>query len=135
MVDLHTGLNAHRETSGVSQFVTSSLLVCYEWSKTRSTSRPNLAFPITFTKMRSIPIQNNMHWWWIEITEIPKYKPYDNIGDLPRKTFWYHSNDTKRSPWVVLCSHCKINESTGNLHVTVYLAVVLQASWDTAESN
>ena len=34
-----------------------------------------------------IPIQNHMHWWWIEIKESPKYKLYDNIGDLVRKLF------------------------------------------------
>ena len=28
----------------------------------------------------------------------------------------------------MLCSHCPINDSSGYLHVTVYLAVMLQAS-------
>ena len=65
----------------------------------------------------------------------PEYKFYDNIGDLSVRSFWYHSNDTKRNPWVMLCSHCPINDSSGYLHTTVYLAVMLQASWHTAEGN
>ena len=134
-VVLLTGLNVHRETSGGSRFVTSNLLVCYKWSKTRSSSYTSLVFLITFTKACPIPIQNNMYWWWIQIKEIPKYKLYGNIGDFSKTTFWYHSNDTKKNPWVVLCSHCPINDSSGYLHITVYLAVMLQASWHTAEDN
>ena len=34
----------------------------------------------------------------------PEYKFYDNIGVLPVRSFWYHSNDTKRNPWV-MCVH------------------------------
>ena len=83
-------------------------MLCYEWSKTRSTSCTNLIFSVTFTKVCPIPIQNNMHWWWIEIKEIPKYKRYDSIGDLSKTTFWYHSNDNKRNPWVVMCSNCQL---------------------------
>ena len=33
----------------------------------------------------------------------------------------------------MLYSHCQINNSSGYLHFTVYLAVMLQASWHTAE--
>ena len=33
----------------------------------------------------------------------------------------------------MFCSHCQINNSSGYLHFTVYLAVMLQASWHTAE--
>ena len=65
----------------------------------------------------------------------PESKFYDNIGDLSVRSFWYHSNDTKRNPWVILCSDCPINDSSGYLHTTVYLAVMLQASWHTAEGN
>ena len=107
---LRTGLNVYRETSGGSRFVTNSLLVCYKWSKTRCSSYTNLIFLVTFTKTCPIPIQRNMRSWWTEINEIPKYKLYDNIGDLPKTTFLYHSNDTKRNPWVMLCSHCPIND-------------------------
>ena len=103
-VVLRTGLNAYRETSGGSQFVTSSLFLCYELSKIRSTSCTNLIFSVTFTKACPIPIQNNMHWSWIEIKEIPKFKLYDNIRDLPKTTFWYHSNDTKRTLGLC-CAH------------------------------
>ena len=134
-VVLGTGLNVHRETSGGSRFVNNSLLVFYKWSKTRPSSHTSLFFLVTFTKACPTPIQNNMHSWWIEIKEIPKYKLYNNIGDLSKTAFWYHRNNTKRNPWVMLCSHCPINDSSGYLHITVYLAVMLQASWHTAEGK
>ena len=67
--------------------------------------------------------------------ERPKYNVYDCIGDLSKLTFWYHNNDTKRNPWVMLCSHCPINDSSSSLHITTYLAVMLQASRHTAEGN
>ena len=35
----------------------------------------------------------------------------------------------------MLCSHCPINDSPNSLHITVYLAVKLQACWHTAEVN
>ena len=79
------GLNVHRETSGGSRFVTNSLLVCYKWSKTRSSSYTSLVFPVTFTKACPIPIQSNMHSLWIEINEIPKFKLYYNIGDFSKR--------------------------------------------------
>ena len=135
-VVLHTRLNVYWESSGGSRFVIHSLLVLYKWSQTRSTPCTNLIFPRNnFYQSVRIPIQNNMHCWWIEIKKSPKYKLNDNIGDLSKTTFWYHSNDTKRNPWVMLCSHCPINDSSGYLHITVYLAVMLQASWHTAEDN
>ena len=126
-VVLHTGLKAYRETSGGSKVVTSSLLVCYEWSKTRFTLCTNLICPVTFTKVCPVPIQSNMHWWWIEIKEIAKYKRFDNIGNLSKATFWYHSNDTKRNTWLVLCSHCPIIRLSIHYHlpcsyVTSFLA-------------
>ena len=46
----------------------------------------------------------------------PEYKFYDNIGDLSVRSFWYHSNDTKRNLWVILYSHCPIKDSSGYLH-------------------
>ena len=119
----------YRESSG------SCLLVCYKWSQTRSISCTNLISLLTSIKVWPISIQNNRHCWWIEIKESPKYKLYENIGDLSETTFWYHSNDTKRNLWVMLCSHCPISDSSGCLHITVYLAVMLQASWHTAEGN
>ena len=63
------------------------------------------------------------------------YKLYDNIGYLPKTTFWYHSNGTKRNPWIMLYSHFPINDSSGHLHITVDLAVMLQAFWHTEEGN
>ena len=113
-VVLHAGLNIYRESSGGSQFVTHSLFVWYKWLQTRSTSCTNLIFPLS-NLYQSVPIriQNNMHSWWIEIKKSSKYKLNDKIGDLSKTTFWYHSNDTKRNPWVMLCSHCPINDSSG----------------------
>ena len=65
-------------------------------------------------------IQNNLYnrietTAWIVIEESPEYKFYDNIRDLSVRSFWYHSNDTKTNPWVMLCSHCPINDSSGYL--------------------
>ena len=134
-VVLLTSLNVHRETFGGSRFVTYSLLVCCKWSKTKFSLKISFVFLITFTKACPIPIQNNMHWWWIEIKEIPKYKLYGNNGNLSKTTFWYHRNDTKRNPCVALCSHCPINDSSVYLHITVSLAALLQASWHNANSN
>ena len=65
----------------------------------------------------------------------PEYKFYDNIGDLSVRFFWYHSNDTKMNPWIMFCSYWQINDSSGYLHTTVYLVVMLQASSHTAEGN
>ena len=62
---------------------------------------------------------------WIKTEESPHYKFYYDTGDLSIRSFWYHSNDTKRDPWVMLCSHCPINDSFGYLHNTVYLYVYL----------
>ena len=72
-------------------------------------------------------IQNSIYCW-IETTQIkkeesPQSKFYNNIRDLPIKSFWYHNSDTKRNPWVMLCSHFPISDSSGYLHNTVYLAV------------
>ena len=93
-------------------------------------------FPCNFCQsVFQIAIQNNMHCWWIEIKESPKYKLHENIWDLSKTTFLYHNNDTKRNRWVILCSHCPISHSFSCLHITVYLAVMLQASWHTAEGN
>ena len=84
---LLTVLNVHREISGSARFVTNILLVYYKWSKIRSSSYTTLVFPVTFTKVCPITIQSNMHSSWIEINEIPKFKLYDNIGDLSKTTF------------------------------------------------
>ena len=110
-------------------------MVCCKWSQTRSISCTNLTYLLASIKVCLIPIQNNMHCWCIEIKENPKYKLQDNIKHLPKTTFWYQSNDTKRNPWVMLCSHCPISNSSGCLHITVCLAVMLQGSWHTAEGN
>ena len=84
-------------------------------------------------------IQNNIYCWiettQIKIEESPQSKFYNNIRDLSIRSFWYHNSDTKRNPWVMLCSHFPINDSSGYLHNTVYLAVMSRASWHTAEGN
>ena len=80
-------------------------------AKNKAFFKNQLVFLITFTKACPIPIQSNMRWWWIEIEEIPKYKLYGNIEYLSKTTFWYHRNDSKTNPCVVLFSHCPINDS------------------------
>ena len=52
-------------------------------------------------------------------------QPFDIIAMTPRGTL----------PWVLMCSHCPINDSSGYLHITIYLAVMLQASGHIAEGN
>ena len=39
------------------------------------------------------------------------------------------------TPWGTLGLYCPINNSSGYLQITVYFAVMLQASWHTVESN
>ena len=68
----------------------------------------------------------------IEIEEFREYKFYD---DLSIRSFWYHSNDTKRNPWTMLCYLFPIKDLSGYLHTTVYLAGMLQAYWHSAEAN
>ena len=46
-----------------------------------------------------------------DIKESRQGKFYNNIGDLSVRSFWYHTSDTKGNPWVMLCSHCPINDS------------------------
>ena len=104
-------------------------------SKTRSVSYTNLIFLVTYQSMCPIPIQNDLHCQRTEITESPKYEPYDNIKDFSKGTFWYHSNNTKKIPWVLLCSNCPINNPSSYLHITIYPAVMLKTSWHTAEGN
>ena len=61
----------------------------------------------------------------------PEYKFYDNIGNLSIRSFRYRNNDTKANPWVMLCSHCAVNNAIHYLNTTVYLAVMLQRVPDT----
>ena len=121
-----------------SQFVTKFLSVLklviykiYFWHQSD--------FRFVFTKACQMLIQNNIYCWIettrIEIKESRQSKFYNNIVDLSIRSFWYHNSDTKRNPWVMLYSYCPINDSSGYLHNTVYLAVMLQASWHTAEGN
>ena len=75
--------------------------------------RQQYDFPLNVFVMWLILIQKNTYCQWIEIEEYPKYKFYDNIWDLSIRSFWYHSNETKRSPCVMLCSLCPIKDSSG----------------------
>ena len=66
-------------------------------------------------------IQNNLYnrietTAWIVIEKGPEYKFYDNIREYQSDP----DNDTKRNLWVMLCSHCPVNDSSGYLHTTVY---------------
>ena len=76
-----------------------------------------------------------MQFWLVEIKESPTYKLQNIIEYLSKTTFWYHSNDTKRDPWVMLCSHYPISDWSGCFHITVYFAIMLQASWHIAEAT
>ena len=91
-------------------------------------------FPIIFITAWLILIQNNMYCWWIEIKKSPEYKCYDNIGDVSVRSFWHHCG-TNRKLRVLLRSHYPINDSYSYLYSTVYLAVMVQASWHTAVGN
>ena len=96
---MHTGLNVYEENSGDSLFITNSLLVSYKWSQKRFTSCANLIFFVTFIKLYPIHIQKNIYCGWIETKESPKYPNTNfNTGNLPKTTFSFHSNDTKRNP-------------------------------------
>ena len=57
-------------------------------------------------------IQNNSKCWietmQIKIKESPQYKFYNNTGDSLIRSFWYHNSDTKRNPWIMLCSHFQL---------------------------
>ena len=107
---MHTGLNVYKENSGDSLFITNSLLGSYKWSQTRFTSCTNLTFFVTFIKRCPIHIKKNISCGWIEIKESPKYPSTNfNSGDLPKKTFSFHSNDTKRNPWVTFVMFTLLN--------------------------
>ena len=45
------------------------------------------------------------------------------------------SNDAKRKSWDMLCLYYTINDSSGCWLTTIYVAVMFQASWHTAEGN
>ena len=46
-----------------------------------------------------------------------------------------HIPQCERNPLVMLRSHLPINDSSASLHITVYLAIMLQASRHTADGN
>ena len=46
---------------------------------------------------------------------------YNNIGNLSIRSLCYHSNDTKRNPQIMLCSHCPINNSIYTIPFTLHL--------------
>ena len=117
-VVLHTGLNVYKQSCRGFPLITNSFLLCYKWSQTRSILCSSFIFHVTFTKVSAILIQNNyIYCWGIKIKESPQYKLYDNIGDLSKTTSWNRSNGTKRNPWVMLFSHCAVNELLFTLHL------------------
>ena len=77
---------------------------------------------------------------WLILIHIGSRKQHGSrerksFWDLLIRFFWYHGDYTKRNPGAMLCSDCPINNSSGYLNTTVYLAVMLKASWHTAEGN
>ena len=92
---LHTDLNAYRESSGDSRFVTNFLLVFFKWSQTSSISCTNLTYPVTFIKVCAQYLfkitYNMMNWakgktytqtlWQLEIWQ---KQPFDMKAMTPR---------------------------------------------------
>ena len=79
-------------------------------------------------------VQNNMPMdedkWNIS------FKFYENNNkDLPIKSFSNHSNKTKMNLWITFFSYCPMNYSYDSSNTTVYLRIMLHASWHTAEGN
>ena len=91
-----------------------------KWSHTKSISIISLIFLFLLIKAWVILIQNNKYYRWMEIEESPEYKFYDNIGNLSIRSFRYRNNDTKTNPWVMLYSHCAVNNALHYLNTTGY---------------
>ena len=105
----------------------------------------NMIFHLTFINVWLIIIQKNKHCQWIKTEESHEYNFFDNIENLSIRSLWYHDKWHQEDPWItcvhfppcernpslMLCSHSPINDSSSCLHVTVYLTVMLQASWYT----
>ena len=110
-----------------------SKLVLHTGSQTRSISCTNLIFHVTFIKVcAQYPFKTTRN------DDELRYRKALNtnfmiIGNLTKTNSWYRSYDTKKNLWVMLCWHYPINDSSGYFHITVYLAVMLQASWNTAK--
>ena len=75
----------------------------------------------TNSKEHALSIDQERGKPWIQICH---YDPFDTIA-----------NYTEMNPRVTLCSYSPINHSFGYLNNTVYLAVMLRVSWNTAEGN
>ena len=54
---------------------------------------------------------------------------------LPIKSFCYYTTKNKRNVRVMLLSYCPINDSYDPIDTFVYLPVMLQSYWSTAEGN
>ena len=74
-----------------------------------------------------------MHFLWMQKSRQCTF--YDNTESLSVTFYWYHSNSTKRHPWIMYCSHCPNNGTSGCLHTTANLTFRLQASCHTTEGN
>ena len=138
-VVLHTGLNGGRERERERERERARRFSVYhimffgslKWSHTKSISIISLIFLFLLIKAWVILIQNNKYYRWMEIEESPEYKFYDNIGNLSIRSFKYRNTDTKSNSWVMLCSHCAINDALHYLNTTGYLGVMLQRVLDT----
>ena len=51
----------------------------------------NMIFHLTFIKVWLIIIHYSIHCYKIKIEESPQYNFFDNIEDLSKRSFWYHS--------------------------------------------
>ena len=132
-VVLHFGIYVNRKGSRDFQFVTNSRFVCYNWSRTGSISHTNLIFPVTSIKMCA------QYCWWIEIKKSPKYKLYDNIGDVQKQPFGIKPLTPGGNLGLCcvhitkLMTHTTITTLPFTLHN--YVAVMWQTSWHTVEGN
>ena len=134
-VILCTGLNVYTDSSGGFRFVINSPLVYYKWSQTRSISCNSLISLLLSIKVFLKLFQNKMHCWQIEIKKALNTNFMIILKICEKQPFDVIAVDTKRSPFFMLCSHCPISHSSGCLHITIYLVVMLQVSWYTGEGN
>ena len=131
---LCTGLNIFRSISVCYKISQCAKMVIY-----KICFSTNLISSSVSIKAWLKVIENNINCL-IKTTQIGiqkdrQYKFYNNFGDLSIRSFWYQNSDTKRNTGVMLCSHCPFNGSSGYLHNTIYLAVMLKDAWHTVEGN
>ena len=69
---------------------------------------PTSRFRVNFIKVWVKLIQNNTHCQWIKIEESPENKFLIILKICHSDSFDALANDTKRNPWVMLCSYAQL---------------------------